>query len=346
MSVPSTSSPSEAPSSAFYGGDRDGSGPVRVEARVPRRHGAAAGKHGREPGHQGRSKAGPRTVVGFNADPGPCSERDEFGVEPPGGGCGQGPVVAPQRERVLPFAADLVVDGDVLRGDAHVRIAEAEGGELGPAVVLGGAVVVAVGPERGRADALHAAGQVDAVAARRDQPRGQDDCVQTRAALPVHRDAGYGDGQAGLQRRQPGHVPAAAHGVADHDVGHGLRDKSRPGIGEQAAEHRGQELVGAQPLQGAIGAAERRPARGDNDRLPVRRQQPGDHCRGRRHRRQADPGPRSAARSAKAPDPGVVPVHPVEEQLPADLAPVREGQLRQRKVLERSLVACQDVLDA
>ena len=97
--------------------------------------------------------------------------------------------------------------------------------------------------------------------------------------MPVHRDAGDGDGQAGLQRGEPGHVPAAAHGVADHDVGHRLRGEAGTAgarVGEQAAEHRGQEFVGAQLLQGPVGPAERRPACGDDHRLPVLRQHPGE----------------------------------------------------------------------
>ena len=185
--------------------------------------------------------------------------------------------MAAEREGVLAFPADAEVGGDVLGRHAHVRIAEAERRELGPAVIVRAAVVVPVGPERSRADALDAAGQVQAAAAGRDQPGGQDNRVQTGAALPVHRDAGDGDGQAGLQRGEPGHVPAAAHGVADHDVGHRRRGEAAPArVGEQAAEHRGQEFMGAQLLQGAVGAAERRPARGDDHRLPVLRQQPGE----------------------------------------------------------------------
>ena len=131
--------------------------------------------------------------------------------------------MAAEREGVLAFPADAEVGGHVLGRHAHVRIAQAQWRELGAVVIVRAAVLVAVGPERCRADALHSACKVEAAAAGRDQPGGQDDRVQTGTALPVNRNAGDGDGQAGFQRGEPGHVPAAAHGVADHDVGHGLQ---------------------------------------------------------------------------------------------------------------------------
>ena len=207
----------------LHGRDNDGGGTVGVEAGVPGRDRAAAGKNGRETGHQGRAKTRPRTVVGCRGRPGAGGEGHDFGVERPGGRGGQGTLVAAEREGVLAFPADAEAGGDVLGRHPHVGIAEAQRRELGPAVKVRAAVVVAVGAERSRADALDAAREVQAAAARRDQPGGQDDRVQTGAALPVHGDAGDGDRQARLQRGEPGHVSAAAHGVADHDVGHGFR---------------------------------------------------------------------------------------------------------------------------
>ena len=267
VSVPRTRRPSRGAQFAgpLHRGDHDGGGPVRVEAGVPGGDGAAGGKHRREPRQHRRGQArgaGRRRHRPSGAvRPGHPGQRDDLGVEEPGRGGRQGAPVAAQRQGVLPFPADAEAGGHVFGGHPHVRIAEARRRELRPAKNSGAPSL----SRRARSGAVlmlsTPPARYTAAAAGRHEPGRQHDRVEPGPALPVHREAGDADGQAGLEGREPGHVPAAAHGVADHHIRHRRRGHARcrrAGGGARGPAVRGRAGSSGRRWRGRSGCAGRR----------------------------------------------------------------------------------------
>ena len=209
----------------LQGSHDDGGGRVRVEAGVPGGDSSAGHERGREPRHQrrrvrlGRGPSSDSTVSGRRP------QRNNFaGERCPTAAAARARRWLSRAKRVLPLAADAEIPGDVLRRDSHVRVAETRRHELGPANRTPGSPSAALLARRG------AVLMLSTPPARYDRfpPAATSRAASTMASRPEPHCRstvmpGTLTGKPASRSGQPGHVAAAAHGVADHDV------RQRPG---------------------------------------------------------------------------------------------------------------------
>jgi len=125
-----------------------------------------------------------------------------------------------------------------------------------------------VGPERRRAAALHAAGQINVTGARGDEPAGQDDGLEAGAALAVDGQTGHRHGKTRAQQGQTRHVASSADRVADDHVVDRSRGDAR--VGQHRGQHGSEQPVGGQLRQTAVHPAEGGAAAEDDDRFAGR----------------------------------------------------------------------------
>ena len=183
--------------------------------------------------------------------------------------------VRPQRVLVLLAARDRVDLRDVVRGHAHVEPAIAVGGsrprrllELVDDLAVSAArsPAVTMEQERHAAHALGPGGDHDVRVALRDLTHGAVERFERRAARCVHRGAGDGEREAGLQRTEAPDVERLRGLVdlADDHVVDDLRGNAR--ARHHLLQWRPHELVGRHVAQRPAKRALRRPAtRHDHD---------------------------------------------------------------------------------
>jgi hypothetical protein len=172
---------------------------------------------------------------------------DDLVEEAAGGDGGQGLLVGGEGEGVLLLAADAVVVGDALGGEAH--------GEIGAGVVvdepgIGGEPIAAEGDERHR---FGASGDDGVGGARGDAIGGERDCLQAGGAEAVDGHGGAGDGQAGAEAgdaRDVHPLLSLGRGAAEDDVFNLRLVQLRDAL-ERSVDGVGGEVVRAGGAQGA-----------------------------------------------------------------------------------------------
>src|SRR4029453_7368004 len=80
------------------------------------------------------------------------------------------------------------------------------------------AVVGPVGPCWSGTDAFHPAGHIQRISTGANQTRSKCNGIQAGTTLPINREPGHRDGQAGLQRSEPRHVSTTTNSIAHDDV--------------------------------------------------------------------------------------------------------------------------------
>ncbi len=239
-------------------------------------HRGCVARRDRAPGPEDGLEAGQFLQRGVLADALVLPDHDavgglhgqEFVVEVAVLACRGGPLVAAQRERVLPVPGDAVPLGDLLGRLAHgqqavqvlhgrVDQAPAEAGVVGLDAVRQG-LVGAGQHEGGAAHRLGAAREHDVGLARGDGARGGGDRFEAGGAQPVDGGARDGLGQAGQQRghaRDVAVVLAGLVGGAPVDVVDAGRVQGGH-VGHQVADHGRRQIVGPQGGQGSAELAD------------------------------------------------------------------------------------------
>ncbi len=199
-------------------------------------------------------------------------DRHDLASEPAAGRGRRRPLMAEQRELVLPFAADLVLIGNVLRGlpqaDRRVELGHPRADQPPAKPGVHDASLARERLGRPRHDKrrpghrLDPAGDADIGVPGRDRPRGRANRLHARTAQPVHRGTRHLDRQAGQQHAHPGHVPVVLTclvGRAPVHVVNGLRVKPRVAR-HQRGDHVSGQMVRPDASQGSLDLPDRRAA--------------------------------------------------------------------------------------